>query len=94
VRRIALFVCATALAATCRGEVPRTDGEVQRIDPRAQEITIKHGPIPHLNMPAMTMPFAVKDPMMLRQVKAGDKVKFTAENIDNQAVITNIEVTR
>ena len=45
-----------------------------------ENLTLKHGPIQSLDMPAMTMVYRVKDPSMLDQLKAGDKVKFQAEN--------------
>ena len=39
----------------------------------------------------MTMVFQVKDPAMLNQVKAGDKVKFQAEKIGGAFTVTRIE---
>jgi Cu/Ag efflux protein CusF len=39
----------------------------------------------------MTMVYAVKDPALLGQVKAGDKVKFDADNVNGQFVVTKIE---
>jgi Cu/Ag efflux protein CusF len=68
-----------------------TDGEVRRIDKDAKKLTIKHGPITHLDMPPMTMVFQVKDPGMLEQVKVGDRIRFAAENIGGQLTVTQIE---
>jgi Cu(I)/Ag(I) efflux system protein CusF len=42
-------------------------------------------------MPAMTMVFQVKDPAMLNQVKAGDRVMFEAEKIGGAFTVTNIQ---
>ena len=67
------------------------EGEVRKVDKDAQKITIKHGPIQNLDMPPMTMVFKVKDPGILEQVKAGDKVKFQAEKIDGALTVTKIE---
>lgn len=67
------------------------DGEIRRVDKEAKKLTIKHGPIPSIDMPPMTMVFQVKDPAMLDQVKAGDKVKFQAEKAGGQYVVTKIE---
>jgi Cu/Ag efflux protein CusF len=39
----------------------------------------------------MTMVYAVKDPSMLKSVKAGEKVKFDAEQENGQYVITKIQ---
>ena len=70
------------------------DGEVRRVDKDAKKITIRHGPLEKLDMPAMTMVFQVSDPAMLDQVKAGDKVKFQAEKIGGAFTVTKIEPAR
>ena|SRR5215510_1533369 len=67
------------------------EGEVRKVDKEAKKLTIKHGPIDHLEMPAMTMVFQVKDPAMLDQVKAGDKVKFAAERVGGVVTVTRLE---
>ena len=71
--------------------VAMTEGEVRKVDKAAKKITLKHGPIVNLDMPAMTMVFQVSDPAMLDKVKAGDKVKFAAAKIDGSFVATKIE---
>ena len=69
-----------------------TDGEVRKVDKDAQKITLRHGPLPDLDMPKpMTMVYRVKDPAMLEKVKVGDKVKFEAEKIDGAFTLTKIE---
>jgi Cu/Ag efflux protein CusF len=64
---------------------------VRKVDKDAKKITIKHGPLPSLEMPAMTMVYRVKDPAMLDQVKAGDKVKVAAEKIGSAFTVMRIE---
>ena len=76
---------ATSAAATAL-----TEGEVRKVDKDAKKLTLRHGPIANLDMPGMTMVFRVKDPAVLDQVKTGDKVKFTAENIDGAITVTQI----
>ncbi len=71
-----------------------TDGEIRKVDKDAKKITIKHGPIQNLDMPAMTMVFQVKDPSMLEQVKAGDKVKFEAQKLGGAYTVTKIETAK
>ena len=71
-----------------------TDGEIRKVDKDAKKITIKHGEIKSLEMPSMTMVFQVKDPAMLDQVKAGDKVKFKAEKAGGAIAVTAIEVAK
>ena len=68
-----------------------SDGEVRKVDKDAKKITIKHGPLQSLDMPAMTMVFQVKDPALLEKVKVGDKIRFDAEKVGGGFVVTNIE---
>ena len=70
------------------------EGEVRKVDKDAKKITIKHGPIQNLDMPAMTMVFQVKSPGMLDYFKAGDKVRFSAEKPGGVLTVTRIEVAR
>ena len=67
-----------------------TDGEVRKVDKEGKKLTIKHGEIKNLDMPAMTMVFQVKDPAMLDKVKPGDKVRFVAENASTGLVVTEL----
>jgi Cu/Ag efflux protein CusF len=70
------------------------DGEIRKVDKDAKKITIKHGPIQNLDMPAMTMVFHVKEPAMLEQVKPGDKVKFEAQKLGGAFTVTRIEAAK
>lgn len=45
-------------------------------------LTLSHGPLESLNMPAMTMVFRVKEASWLDQMKVGDKIRFMAESIN------------
>jgi Cu/Ag efflux protein CusF len=67
-----------------------TDAVVQRIDTARGEIVLKHGDIPNLGMPAMTMAFDANG-KMLRKVKAGDNVRFHAEITGGRPALTHIE---
>ena len=67
------------------------DGEVKKIDKDAGKITIRHGELKALGMPAMTMAFRAKDPAMLGQVKVGDKVKFVAEKVNGAITLVHLE---
>jgi len=68
-----------------------TEGEIRKVDKGASKLTIKHGPIENLEMPAMTMVFRVQDPAWLDKVHAGDKVRFRVEKIGGQYTVTHIE---
>lgn len=69
-------------------------GEVRKVDRDAQKLTIKHGPLPNLDMPAMTMVFRVKDQSMLDRVKAGDRIRFSAVNVGGALTVTQIELAK
>jgi len=66
-------------------------GLIRKVDKSTKKLTIKHGPLPNLGMGAMTMVYKVKDPAMLEQVKAGDKVDFVAESVNGVLTVTRIE---
>ena len=97
IRHLAMILSALVLAMPAwadkghhkEGEL--TQGEVRKVDKDAKKITIKHGPLANLDMPPMTMVFQVKDPAMLNQVKAGDKVRFQAEKVGSAFTVTRIE---
>lgn len=81
-------------AAAAPGAVAMAEGEVRKVDKEAKKITLKHGPIVNLDMPGMTMVFQVADPAMLEQVKAGDKVKFSADKAGGGYALTKIEIQK
>jgi Cu/Ag efflux protein CusF len=68
-----------------------TDGEVRKVDKEAGKVTLRHGPLKNLDMPAMTMVFRVADPKMLDTLKQGDKVKFVADKVNGAFTVTAIE---
>jgi Cu/Ag efflux protein CusF len=71
-----------------------SEGEVRKVDTAARKITIQHGPLKNLDMPAMTMAFLVTDNAMLSKVKAGDKVRFVAANPGGQLTLTEIRLAQ
>lgn len=66
------------------------DGVVRKVDKDAGKLTIKHGPIPSMDMPPMTMVYRVSDPTMLDQVKPGDAIRFTMDKVSGQYTVTRI----
>ncbi|WP_431121513.1 copper-binding protein [Variovorax paradoxus] len=71
-----------------------TDGEIRKVDKDSKKLTIKHGPLKSLDMPSMTMVFAVSDESVLDKFQAGDKVRFDAGKMDGKIVVTRIEPAR
>ena len=68
-----------------------TDGVVRRMDPANGKLTLRHGPIVNLDMPAMTMVFRVQPPELMNTLKVGDSVKFHAESINGVLIVTAIQ---
>nr|WP_034297282.1 copper-binding protein [Herbaspirillum sp. RV1423] len=78
--------------AAAQDAMPKVSGEIRKVDVDAGKITIRHGEIPNLDMPAMTMVFRAASPDMLNQVKTGDQVLFTAKKNNGALTVTTIEV--
>lgn len=70
------------------------DGTVKKINVDAGKITLSHGPLAHLDMPAMTMVFRVKNPAWLSQYKPGDRVRFVVERQDGALTVTALQPVR
>lgn len=70
-----------------------TEAVVRKIDKDAGKITLKHGAIPNLDMPPMTMVFRVQQPAMLESADVGDAVLFHAERVNGLLTITSLQKT-
>ncbi|AZN99834.1 copper-binding protein [Mesorhizobium sp. M9A.F.Ca.ET.002.03.1.2] len=66
-------------------------GEVVKVDAKQQKLTIKHGPLTNLDMPAMTMVFVVAEDGMIEKVKAGQAIEFTADRVNGRITVTDIK---
>ena len=89
----------SALAAGSLALMPSTlqaadpamvDGVVKELR-AGGELTIKHGPLPNLDMPAMTMVFKTADPKMAKGLKVGDKIKMQVEDKGGKLTIMKLE---
>jgi Cu/Ag efflux protein CusF len=78
-------------SADAASALPPSEAEVRKVDTAAGKITLKHGEIPNLEMPPMTMVFQARDPALLATVKAGDKVRFTADKVNGAYTVMSIE---
>jgi Cu(I)/Ag(I) efflux system periplasmic protein CusF len=70
---------------------PQSSGEVRKIDLAQGKVTLRHGPLANLDMPAMTMVFTATDKKLLEGLKVGDKVRFVADKRDGVFVVSAIE---
>jgi protein SCO1 len=76
---IALTAATLGLAACGRDTNTRTyplTGQILVVKPETNEVLVKHEDIPGF-MPAMTMPYLVSDPALLKERAAGDLIKAT-----------------
>ena len=85
---------ATQSAKTAAESKGLASAQVVKVYPKEKRILLKHGPIPDLGMSAMTMEFGVRNAKMLNSLKPGDAVKFTAEQVKGDFVVTSIEVVK
>ena len=89
-----LATLALGLGLAVSAHAQSVDGEVKKVDPDAGKVTLKHGEIKNLDMPAMQMSFRVSDANWLKTLQVGDKVKFTADKVGGQFTITTLEVKK
>ena len=84
------------LPAGCRREPPGREypitGHVLAVKADGTEITMRHDDIPGF-MPAMTMPFKVKDPALAKGRQVGDLVRGTLVVTDEDAWLSRLEKT-
>ena len=89
-RFISSLLLSLAVSAAAAEPADMTDAEVRKVDKDGARITLKHGEIKNLDMPAMTMVFTVKDKAMLDKLQPGDKIRFKAINDAGKLTVTEI----
>lgn len=82
---------AAAATAAAGNTAALSEGTVKKVDKAAGKLTIAHGPLANLDMPAMTMVFKAADPAMLDKVKPGDKIRFAAERKAGVFIVKSLE---
>jgi len=79
---------------TCSAEAPDdtplASGRVVAIDPAAGKITLDHRPLPLLPEGGVRV-FSVEDPMLLKGLSAGDRVRFDVERDGRRYVLRHLE---
>lgn len=86
---LAGLVGAVACVAPAHAQEAQASGEVRRVDAGEGKITIKHGAISALDLPAMSLVYRA-DPTLLQGIKPGDKITFTAKREGDRYVVTKI----
>ena len=70
-------------------ETPWVSGRVVSVNAAGQSVTISHGAITSIGMPAMTMTFGIADPSSLSALKKGQRVDIQVENVGGAGKIVN-----
>jgi Cu/Ag efflux protein CusF len=78
-------------SAEASKSLPMINGQVKKVDESAGKMTIKHDAITNLDMGAMTMVFKANDPAMLKTVRPGEKIKFSADKVNGQLTVMKVE---
>jgi len=88
-----LILLLAALACSHRKTYP-LQGEVRGKDLATNEVTVNHGDIPGF-MPAMTMPYKVKNTAMLQELQPGDRIaaEVVVSQDGNDYWLENIRIT-
>lgn len=82
-----------AYTVTAVAQEATASGEVRRVDAVKGEVTIKHGAISDLGLPAMVLVYQA-NPDVLKDIKPGDKITFTAKReggANGKYVVTQIK---
>ncbi|MBA1349380.1 copper-binding protein [Rhizobium indicum] len=89
--KISVAVLLSASAAFGAFAQEFTKGVVNKVDAKANKVTIKHEELKNLDMPAMTMVFRVEDPALLERLKEGSKIEFVAERVNGKLTVTEVK---
>ena len=89
--RPALLALLTAgLASLAQAaDVSPVAGEIRKVDLATRKLTIRHGDIPNLDMPPMTMVFQADPRVDLSGLKPGDAVRFKATRSAGGALVAS-----
>ncbi|MDD2915690.1 MAG: copper-binding protein [Gallionella sp.] len=74
--------------------MPLSDGVVKKVDVQNGKITLAHGEIANVKMPAMTMSYRIKQAQQLKSIHAGDKVRFAMDRVNDDYIVTHIEMAK
>ncbi|WP_390913584.1 copper-binding protein [Pseudosulfitobacter sp. SM2401] len=73
-----------------QADVEYATGKIKKINAKAGKVTIIHGPLPSLDMPAMTMVFRA-DEATLARMSVGQEIEFVAERIKGKLTVTQMK---
>lgn len=80
----------TTVTAYADSGLPTVKGQIRDVTIDIGEITIKHAPIPNLDMMGMTMVFQAEEGVNISKLNKGDKVDFTVMEKDGKYMLQSI----
>lgn len=80
----------TVAENVAQAEVAYTTGTIKKIDAKAGKVTIIHGPLVSLDMPAMTMVFHA-DEALIAKMSEGQDIDFVADRVQGKLTVTAIK---
>ena len=73
-----------------QADVKYSTGTVKKIDAAAGKVTVAHGQLVNLDMPAMTMVFRADDEMIAK-MSEGQDIEFVEERVQGKLTITKLK---
>ncbi|WP_282048256.1 copper-binding protein [Sulfitobacter mediterraneus] len=73
-----------------QADVEYTQGKIKKVDAKGGKVTIVHGPLLNLDMPAMTMVFRA-DESMIARMSEGQDIEFVAEPVKGKLTVTQLK---
>ncbi|MFT7221281.1 MAG: putative cupredoxin-like copper-binding protein [Candidatus Azotimanducaceae bacterium] len=73
-----------------QADVVYTKGTITKVDAKGGKVTIDHGPLLNLDMPAMKMVFRA-DEAMISKMSEGQNIEFVAEPVKGKLTVTQLK---
>jgi len=73
-----------------QADVEYSAGTIKKINAKAGKVTIIHGPLANLDMPAMTMVFRA-DEAMIANMSVGQDIEFIADRVKGKLTVTEMK---
>lgn len=88
------FIIAVLSASFSVIAAPLHDGVIKKLDQKKSTVTLQHGDLAEVGMPAMTMSYPVQHTHDLAALHPGDKVRFTLEKKQDDYIVIHIEAVK
>jgi|TARA_B110000211_G_scaffold186799_1_gene212112 uncharacterized cupredoxin-like copper-binding protein len=73
-----------------QADVEYSTGKIKKINAKSGKVTIVHGPLLSLDMPAMTMVFRA-DEAMIAKMSEGQNIEFVADRVKGKLTVTKMK---